>query len=58
VLIFCIDIVLFFFAGKTRDAEEAVVTDQRTGSTRKGELPEGEKQFAYHAPEGKKKNPL
>lgn len=49
----CSNIVLFFVTGKTRDAEETVLTDYFTGSARKREFPEREKQFAHHASEGK-----
>lgn len=49
----CSNIVLFFVTGKTRDAEETVLTDHFTGSARKREFPEREKQFAHHASEGK-----
>lgn len=45
--------MLFLVTGKTHDAEETVLTDYLTGSARKREFPEREKQFAYHASEGK-----
>lgn len=40
-------------AGEDRHAEEAVVADRSAGAAGEGELPEGEKQPAAHAPEGK-----
>lgn len=45
----------FLFTGKNHGAEETVLTDYSTGSTRKRQLPAREKQLARHAAEGKKK---
>lgn len=47
-MIFC----CFFVTGKTRGAEETVLSDYFTGSARKREFPEREEQFARHASEG------
>lgn len=44
---------VFVVTGKNHDAEETVVTDYLTGTARKREFPEREKQFARHASEGK-----
>lgn len=44
---------IIFASGTPRDAEEAVLSDRFTGSARKRELPEREKQFARHASEGR-----
>lgn len=47
--VFCF---VLFVSGTTHDAEETVLTDYFTGSARKREFPEREKQFAHHATEG------
>lgn len=39
-------------SGKARNTEETVLSDSFTGSARKRELPEREKQFAPYAAEG------
>lgn len=44
---------IIFASGAARHAEEAVLSDRPTGSARKRELPEREKQSARHASEGR-----
>lgn len=51
--IFCVLVLCWFLlTGKTRDTEETVCTDFFTGSARKREFPEREKQSARHASKG------
>lgn len=44
---------VIFLSGTACHAEETVLSDRFAGSARPRELPEGEKQFARHASEGR-----